>query len=69
MEARTIAEIINSMTDYVNNKNVSPPSHEHQLAMLEVMISSTMDEERALLMERIMYLDDEELLRLKMFLG
>ena len=67
MEARLIKDIIN-MTDYVN-KNVSPPSREHQVAMLEVMVASTMDEERAALIERIMYCDDDELLRLKIFLG
>ena len=51
------------------NQDVLPPSRDYQLAMLEVMISSTMDEERSALMEKIMYCDDEELLRLKIFLG
>ena len=67
MEARLIKDIIN-MTAYVN-KNARLPSREHQVAMLEVMISSTMDEERAALMEKIMYCDNDELLRLKIFLG
>lgn len=67
MEARRIMDIIN-LNAYAN-QDVSPPSRDYQLAMLEVMISSTMDEQRSELMERIMYCDDDELLRFKIFLG